>query len=112
MKDIVVFKKTEELHKYDLWVTFDRQEELDLWLDTTLENKDNLMVMQTYKRREKGYKCCECGEISSAEDINSATENYFGGHIVSINSIDKAGSDFVCPKCKELIEGGCFSKID
>jgi succinate dehydrogenase/fumarate reductase-like Fe-S protein len=112
MKNIVVFKKTEELHKYDLWITFDKQEELDLWLETTLENKDNLMIMQTFKRREKGYKCIECGEISSAEDIDNSTKNHFGGDIVSISSIYREGSDFICPKCKEVIEGSCFRKVD
>jgi hypothetical protein len=112
MKDIVVFKKTEELHRYDLWITFDKQEELDLWLETTLENKDNLMVMQTFKRRNiKYYKCEECEQISSADDINNATIKYFGEGIEPITGV-KYDGDYMCPKCNTLICGECFEEID
>jgi hypothetical protein len=113
MKDIVVLKKTEELHKYDLWITFDKDEELDDWLRTTLENKDNLLIVRQYKFRKKGFKCCECGETSSAEDINKATKNYFGGDIMEINNeYNRVGSDFICPHCKEIVAGDNFRKIN
>lgn len=111
MKDIAVFKKTEELHKFDLWITFDNQEELDLWLKTTLENKDNLMIMQTLKVRNiKYYKCEECGEVSSDENINNATIEYFGDNIEPITGC-KYDGDYMCPKCKKVISGDCFGEV-
>lgn len=112
MKDIVVFKKTEELHKYDLWITFDKQEELDDWLRTTLENKDSLLIMQQYRRRNlKHFKCEKCNEISSADDINNATKKYFGEDIEPITG-DKWDGDYMCPKCNALVCGECFKEID
>lgn len=112
MKDIVVFKKTEELHKYDLWMTFDKQEELDLWLETTLENKEDLMIMQTFKRRNiRYYKCCECGEISSASDINNATKEYFKSSDIEPITRDKYDGDYMCPKCKDVYSGDSFEEI-
>lgn len=70
------------------------------------------IIQREYMKAEDDYKCFECGKISSAEDIDNSTKNYFGGDIESITSINKVGSDFICPKCKEIVEGSCFRKVD
>lgn len=43
--NIIVFKKVKDL-KYDYikWITFRNEDELMFWLDTTLEDKSNLLV--------------------------------------------------------------------
>lgn len=51
MKDIVVFKKNQEKYQYTLLITFDKEEDLDIWLDATLENKDDLMITKQLKNR-------------------------------------------------------------
>ncbi|NFT08408.1 hypothetical protein FDF26_15320 [Clostridium botulinum] len=51
MKDIVVFKKNQEEYQYTLLITFDKEEDLDIWLDTTLENKDDLIITKQLKNR-------------------------------------------------------------
>ncbi|OSA95745.1 UNVERIFIED_ORG: hypothetical protein B2H93_04805 [Clostridium botulinum] len=51
MKDIVVFKKNQEKYQYTLLITFDKEEDLDLWLETTLEDKENLMITKQVKNR-------------------------------------------------------------
>jgi antibiotic biosynthesis monooxygenase (ABM) superfamily enzyme len=51
MRDIVIFKKEEEKYEYSLWITFDKDEELEDWLNTTTQDKDKLLIMRQYKKR-------------------------------------------------------------
>lgn len=47
MKDnnIIVFKKVKHSnYDYIKWIAFDKEDELIFWLETTLEDKKNLLV--------------------------------------------------------------------
>jgi len=112
MKNITVLKKINEEYKYTLLRDFDNQDDLDLWLNNTTENKHELFIVQQYKRRNiKHYKCEECEQISTADDINDATIKYFGEGIEPITG-DKYDGDYMCPKCNTLICGENFKEID
>ena len=112
MKNIIVLKKISEEYKYTLLRDFDSQDDLDLWLNSTTENKQNLFIVQQYKRRNiKHYKCEECEEISNEDDINDATITYFGDDIEPITG-RKYDGDYMCPKCGKVYSGNNFTEID
>lgn len=65
-----------------------------------------------FQKKEQRFKCLECGETSFARDINDVTEEYFEGNCSYINSdISRISSCFVCPQCRDVIDGINFEEI-
>lgn len=105
MKEIVVFKKCD--NNFSLLRDFDNEDDLNLWLDNTCENNEELLIMKQLKRRSK-YKCKSCGEEVFKSEIIRATKNY----LEIIPSCNKNFNLRVCPKCGVIFDDNeGFEKI-
>jgi DNA-directed RNA polymerase subunit RPC12/RpoP len=66
------------------------------------------------EKLDNGYACGNCGQISSAKDIDSTTKEYFEDRNINVVSIEGTGisfTEYICPKCNRRVMGKDFKKL-
>jgi rubredoxin len=96
VKEIVVFKKCD--NSFSLLRDFDNEDDLNLWLDNTCENKEELFMKQL-KRRSK-YKCKSCSDEVFKSEIIKAPKNYLD----ITPSYNRNFNLRVCPSCGVIFD--------